>query len=344
MPMRANRLFCLMVVVLATWLASPTSAAEGLRRLHVGETMPEFSLTGIPGASFRYDPAQSRVLGLIILQAGHSHLERLVADVEALAEKLKAEGAAFDCVGVICGPGSGDFLRARQPGAHASFPIFPDPNFALWGKLGVIAVPTAVVVGSDHKIQWVKAGYSYDFFAAFHAQLAKALGLAGTGDGDVQVKALENASDRARQERHLQMARALARKGRFALAINEFQKIHEADPNAVDVALELGEILCRAGKNEAALKVAGEAKAGTDPDKARALMISAWARRQMGELDAAESLLKRALELESRSARTLYELGKVYDARGDVPGALLCYRKALAEVFGDAETRGVSQE
>lgn len=338
---RSAPLFRFGVLFLSVCLVHPSPG--GQRRIAVGDVMPEFSLTDGGGTAFRYGHEGSRVLGVVILQAGEGHLSRLIADIETLSRELRSETAGFDCVGVMSGPDGVDSLRARDPNAGAVFPILPDPNFAFWGKLGVVAAPTALVVGADHKVQWVKAGYGYDFVAGFHAQLNKALGLTDDAEASVRVATLENASDQARRERHIRMARTLARKGRLESAIRELQRVRELDPNAADVAFELGEFLCRAGKNEAALKVAAEANAETPSRKARALVIRAWAGRQMGELDAAESLLTKALELEPGSARALYEIGKVYQAKGDVEKALASYRRALAVVFEEVDAKDSSQ-
>jgi tetratricopeptide (TPR) repeat protein len=305
--------------------------------------MPEFSLADANGASFHYQHQQARVLGIVVLQAGQSHLERLVTDVETLVQTLRAQAPAFDCVGVMSGPGAREYLRSHRATAGGAFPILADPDFAFWGKLGVIAAPTAVVAGADDKVLWVKAGYGYDFVAGFHAQLGKALGLGGA-DAAGRVETLENATERARRDRHIQLARTLAKKGRLESAMAELEKMHRLEPNAVDVALELGEVLCRAGKNEAALKLAADVKAESSADKAHALLVLAWARRQMADLSAAESLLTKALELEPQSPRILYELGKVHQAKGDARQALTYYRRALAEVFGDAEATGSSQK
>ncbi len=332
------------VFILAACLVAPLFGAEGLRRLHVGDTMPEFRLADANGMAFEYRHERPRVLGVVILQAGQTHLERLVTDVEALTQQLRSEATAFDCVGVMSGPGAAEYLRSHAAGAQTAFPVLADPNFSLWGRLGVIAAPTAVVVGADHRLQWVKAGYGYDFVAGFHAQLNKALGLDDGADASVRVETLENTSSRARRDRHIQLARTLAKKGRFDSAIKELEKVRQLDPNAIDAALELGEVLCRAGKNEAALKAVAEVRAETRQDKAHALLVNAWARRQMGELDAAESLLSQALELEPESPRILYEFGKVHQAKGDAEKALVCYRRALAEVFGDTDSSASSRK
>jgi tetratricopeptide (TPR) repeat protein len=332
-------------MVLSMICAGPASLGQdGLRRLRVGDGMPEFSLTDPHGAAFKYEHGQTRVLGVVVLQAGQTHLDRLLTDLEGLAETLRAEGATFDCIGVMSGPGASDYLRSRDAEAREAFPILADPNFAFWGKLGVIAAPSAIVAGADHKVQWVKAGYGYDFVPGFHTQLAKALGLGAGADATVRVETLENTSSRARRDRHIQLARTLAKKGRWELAIQELEKLRQLDPNAVDVALELGAVLCRAGRNEAALTLASGIKAEASADKARAMLISAWAKRQMGDASAAEPLLVKALELVPKSPRILYELGQVHQAKGEDGKALDCYRTALAELLGDTDGTGPSQK
>jgi Tfp pilus assembly protein PilF len=339
-----GRLWWLVVSIGMLGSLSPLLGQEGLRRIHVGDTMPEFSLAGVDGAMFRYEHKQTRVLALVLLGTGQNHLERVVTDMEAVAQTLRSQTAAFDCVGVLSGSGANDLLRSRDRDAATAFPVLADPNFALWGKLGAVAAPTAVLVGADHKVQWIKAGFGYDFVAGLNAQLGKALGLVQGGDGSVRVETLENTSARARRDRHVQLARTLAKKGRLEAAMSELEKARQLDPNAADVALDFGELLCRVGKNDAALKMVTGIKAESNQDKARVMLISAWARRQMGDPNAAEELLVKALALEPDSARILYELGKVYQAKGDADKALSCYRKALAAVFGDAEATGSSQK
>jgi len=338
-----GRLWWLVVLIGTICGLAPLLGQEGLRRIHVGDTMPEFSLTNKDGTTFRYEHKQARVLGLVLIGSGQTHLERLATEIEIVVQKLQSETAAFDCVGVISGSGANELLRTRDRDAARVFPMLADPNFAFWGKLGAIATPTAVVVGADHKVQWIKAGYGYDFVPGFHAQLGKALGLV-QGDASVRVETLENTSVQARRDSYLQLARTLAKKRRLEAAMSELERARQLDPNAVDVALDFGELLCRAGKNEAALKMMTGVKAESNQDKARVMLISAWAQRQTGDLNAAEALLTKALALERDSARILYELGKVHQTRGDADKALSCYRKALAAVFGDAEAVGSSQK
>lgn len=344
MNQRKNSCGCLVLALVSCLAVSPVGHAR-LRHVHVGDTMPPFSLTGAGGTTFNYDHRRARALGVVVLQPKQSNLQRVLADIATVVETLRASGGeAFDCIGVMSGPGGKEFLDARDPEAKGSFPVLLDPGFEFWGKLGIIAAPTAVVVGPDHKVQWIKAGYSFDFVPSLRVEMAKALGLESNADAVVRVETLENTSRRARHERQIRMARALAAKGRLELAVRQLQKVHAAEPNAVEITLEFGELLCRAGKSEAALNLVAHANAETREDRARVLLILACANRQTGDLDAAESLLSKALELDPESARLLYEMGKVYQARGDLEEAVAFYRRALAKIFGETKQPGSSQD
>ena len=323
--------------LIAGFVVTGLLAGQGVpRRIRSGATMPALSLTTVDGRRFAYDPNGAKVLGVVLLKTGQDHFSRIADDLETVVRQLRASGKPFDCVGVMSGPGARDSLRALDPEGHALLPVLLDPDFAVWGQLGVIAAPTAMVVGTDGKVRWTKAGYGYDFIPSFRAQLEQALGIAGREtDASAGVKTLENASSRARFQRHVQMARSLATRGRLNLAIEEFKKAQSLDPNAAEPVLELGELLCRSGENEAAVKLASEAVAKTDREKARVLLISGWARHQMGDVEAAESLLSQSLGLDPKSPRTLYELGKVFQAKGAIEQAAAHYRRALAQMFDE---------
>ncbi len=140
------------------------------------------------------------------------------------------------------------------------------------------------------------------------------------------------------------MARILQQKGRLESAIAEVRKAKDLDPNSVQVALELGELFCIAGQSKEALDVVKMVKATKRFDRARLLLISGWAKRQAGQLDAAEKLLLETTTLNPKSSRAFFELGKVYQARGQTDKAMVSYYKALAQVFGEAHETKTSHK
>ena len=66
-------------------------------------------------------------------------------------------------------------------------------------------------------------------------------------------------------------------------------------------------------------------------------LVSGWANRQLNNLEEAEKFLLEAVKLNPKSARSFYELGKTYEARGDIEKAATAYRKALAKIFNEPD-------
>jgi lipopolysaccharide biosynthesis regulator YciM len=64
----------------------------------------------------------------------------------------------------------------------------------------------------------------------------------------------------------------------------------------------------------------------------------------MGELDAAEGFLLEATTLDSKSSRGFFELGKVYQAKGEVEKAMKAYHSALLQVFSEKADTNLSHQ
>lgn len=97
-----------------------------------------------------------------------------------------------------------------------------------------------------------------------------------------------NSTMSARAKRHLQMAKLLSGKGKIISAIEQAQMAYEIDPNFPEPALELGELLCRAGQAQKAIKLVSTVSVQNLRDKARINLTLGWANRQAGRLKEAE--------------------------------------------------------
>jgi Tfp pilus assembly protein PilF len=93
-----------------------------------------------------------------------------------------------------------------------------------------------------------------------------------------------------------------------------------------------------------ALEVIGKIKTTKKAEKARALLISGWAKRQMGELDTAEKFLLQSTKLNPQSSRAFFELGQVHQAKGEVEKAMKAYYSALSQVFSEKTDTNLSHQ
>ena len=130
-------------------------------------------------------------------------------------------------------------------------------------------------------------------------------------------------------------AKSLAGKGRVISAIEQAKMAYEIDPNSSDVALELGELLCRAGQAQKAIKLVSAASVQNHRDKARIDLTLGWANSQMGRLEEAETFLKEGIRQDATLHRLYFELGRVHQQRNDSEKAMQAYFRALKLIYGE---------
>ena len=341
------------VLLCAVFLTAP---AQGqLRNMKVGDKMPEFSLpvltvssdsndpndpndpNGLDTTVFTYKHDRGRVLGLVFSSANQKQSQQAVADIEKIVAELNKKGLLFDFVNIV---NKSSKKESGQPGKESSseaVPVLLDEEYKLWGKLGVIAQPTMLVVEKDGEILWVRPGYGYDFAPSLRLYLDYALGITKEKPTEepIKVRTLKIDDGQAKLKRHLIMASGLEKKGRLESAIVQVRKARELDPNSIDAVLALGKLLCRVGRGEEALDAIEAVKPVKRLDKAGVLLISGWANRQGGQFDIAEESLRQAAELDPKSSRILFELGKVYHAKDQYQQAAEEYYRALSLVFAE---------
>ena len=340
--MRTNpKLLACAVLTLAIALSSLCVTAYAQRRLSAGETMPEFTAVDLAGQTFGYKHGGERVLMVVFLSAGHERAARAAADIQLVVSELGNDANNLDVLVAVDDPNA-TYFKSKDDGPAKTFRIVSDADFKLWGKFGIIVTPTVIVAGADDKVVWAKPGHGYTFAPLLRSNLNRALGIAQESKSDpndvVKVKAVVNDTATARIKRHLQMARILENKGRLESAIAQLQQAKELDPNSVDVVVALAELHCRTGQGKKALDAVNQVNTANRLEKARLLLISGWATRQMGELDAAEKLLLEATTLNPKFARAFFELGKIYQAREQPEKAMTSYYRALALIFPEPVT------
>jgi tetratricopeptide (TPR) repeat protein len=229
-----------------------------------------------------------------------------------------------------------DYFKSTGPKAHSDFRILLDTEYKLWGRFGVIVTPTLVITDKTDLLKWAKSGYSYNFAPAARLHIEQAMGLTDTTEQDaLQVRTLTNATEQSKVKRHLQMAKTLEAKGRLESAILQALEAQKLDPNSIDVKLQLAQLYCKTGKGAEAIKTVEKAEPQKRAQKAQVKLILGWSNRLLGKLGTAQKLLLEAVLLDPKSARSLFELGKVYLATGEKDKAIEAYQKALALVFGE---------
>ena len=127
---------------------------------------------------------------------------------------------------------------------------------------------------------------------------------------------------------HNNLGLALAERGAFAEATNEFRKAVQIDPAFVEAQTNLGNFLAQQGAAEEGISHLRQALA-IDPAFANAHNTLGNILADSGESDSAIEHFRKALEKNPNSAMTYYNLGRTFAKRGDLEAAKESYRKAL---------------
>jgi cytochrome c-type biogenesis protein CcmH/NrfG len=328
------------VITICLFLPVRTANCAG-RRISIGNKLPEFSASDFSGNIFDYKHGNGKVLMAVFLSPKQKNSIRAATDIKGIVSKLANSAKHLSVVVAVNDPNNQTIFHSEpnepdpnEPGVVVH--VVADTEYRLWGKFGIIATPTVVISDTNDTVLWIQAGHGYDFAPVVRARLNQALGIAQDIDPNEagRVRTVTNATLDARAKRHLQMAKMLQKKGRLESAIEQMRKARELDPNSPKLALELGKLLSVTGRAKEALEVIEGVPAISRQDRAELMITSGSAKRQLGELDKAEELLIQASKLDTKSGRALFELGQVYQAKGEVEKAMLIYYRALTLIFG----------
>jgi protein O-mannosyl-transferase len=127
---------------------------------------------------------------------------------------------------------------------------------------------------------------------------------------------------------HNNLGLALAERGAFAEAIEEFRKAVEIDPAFVEAHTNLGNFLAQRGSPGEAISHLRQALA-IDPAFANAHNTLGNILADRGESDKAIEHFRKALQTNPKSAMTYYNLGRVLAKGGDLEEAIEAYRKSI---------------
>ncbi len=323
-----KRAMCACLSLLGT--ALPVQAE--LRHLNPGDPLPALTLSDDQGQIVKLSARPGQIQVICYLPGRAETARAILNEIQPLNRQWLNHDPPVRWVGILSSAAAQNEMTRLAAEEKVDITILADPNYAAWGQLGIIATPTTLIVDSAGRIAHVLSGHGYNFAPELQSHLQQLIEGVST-DTSKDVEFLHNDTPLARMRRHIQMAKILEQKGRIKEAIAEIEKARQLQPANNEVQVELGQLLCKAGKSQEALDAIKEIQPAGRIEESVVAFVTGWAYRQMGDLEKARTLLEKAVELNPNSARVLYELGKTYQAANESEKALQTYRKALDLVF-----------
>ncbi|MHC4427288.1 MAG: TlpA disulfide reductase family protein [Planctomycetota bacterium] len=319
---------------LAAAVAVAPVRADKLRNIAPGEAIPDFSLPALDGTRIGRAELEGKVVILVFLAGEQKSSEGAAATAHDVWRSLRHDDLAL--VYVSADTVQAPYFRRQRDATGVHEPFGLDFDRTLYGGLGLIVVPTTIVIDRDWRLAHVISSYKSDYEHVLRAYAEHAL-------GDLDDEALERRLEtqplrRDRPEdriaRHRATAEILRQTGPPEGAEKELLAALAIDPAHADTRLDLAALLLATERREEAEEIV-DAVLKANPEHRRARLLHGVVLYHAGELDEAATVLREALLLNPDPVHTHYYLGLIYEKKGDTTRALEHYREALKRLLKD---------
>ena len=325
---RKIALFAIPFTLYATFMLAP--AAATLQELQVGMEVPEFSLRTISGETRKLSDLRGERLTILFFWSTWSkNSAKGLLRMEKLYQQYGNKGLTVIGINADGQNTSGETIEAIREMTGTlkiTFPILIDQGLTAFRDIGVIALPTTIILDRERNISYELSGYPLvgveelaDFVAAAMDGKKPAI-IAGNKGYQPDKNAL----------RLYNMGRNTLKTRRMAdTAEGWFKKAIAADPRFVPPHLSLGKLYLQRGEILAA-KAQFEQSLAREPDNVVALCEMGMIVANEGKIEQGMALLERTLKADDAYTPCYYYRGYLLGRTGKQAEALKMFDAAMA--------------
>jgi tetratricopeptide (TPR) repeat protein len=307
---------------------------DTLRNVKPGEPVPEFRLENAVGNPIDSDAYKGKVLVLVYVVAGQLSSERAIVDADQVVKNLA--GRPIELLFVTAYADRKPYFEQFWNKKSIKAPLAFDANRKLYSDLGLIAFPTTTVINRDGRLVHALSTRGNDYRHILDGFARHALGLLDDAalEEFLQTPEQLKTTPLDRASRHRAVARLLREKGLYSGAEKELGQALKADPENIDVLLDLADLQLRVNKVDDAKRNV-EQVLKMNARHRRANLLRGIVLFRLGHLDDAKVVLTEALVLNPDPARTHFYLGRIAEANGAKDTAIGHYRQALSRLLDE---------
>jgi tetratricopeptide (TPR) repeat protein len=311
-------------------IGSDLSFAFALGHLKQGDRVPNFEIRTIDGKHISLDEQKGRITVLVFWKQNDAKSCNMLTDLSRINQELQGKGVTFLAI-------NGDSASDRQIRELAvseklTCLFASDPELTAYDRLGIVVLPTTLVIGPDAKLAFIQDLYSRNFLAQTTAYIRFLLGEITQSQLDAELDPgtpVKVSPARIKAERYANFARVLLDIKEKEKAREALEKAVEADPTFPEPHLLLAG-LCLEDKEVR--------KAGTELEQALQLnpcpkegkLLQGLTYADQGEDGLALAVLQDLVENNPEPPpEAYYEMGKIYEKQNKISEALAAYGMAL---------------
>jgi Tfp pilus assembly protein PilF/peroxiredoxin len=359
---RKIALFAIPFTLCATFLLAP--AAATLQELQVGMEVPEFSLRTISGETRKFSDLRGERLTILFFWSTWSkNSAKGLTRMENLYRQYGDKGLSIigiNADGQNKNGNTSEAIKDMTGTLKITFPILIDQGLIAFRDIGVIALPTTVILDRERIIRYELSGYPLvgveelaDFVAAAFdgekpAKLAEkrgyqpdksALRLYNMGRNTLKTRRMADmaevwfkkaiAADPRFVQPHLSLGKLYLQRGEISAAKAQFEQSLAKEPENVIALCEMGMIIAREGKTEQGMSFF-EKTLKADDAYTPCYYYRGYLLGRTGKLAEALKMFDTAMEINPNDQGVRIYKARMFEENGMPQQAAEEYRKALA--------------
>jgi tetratricopeptide (TPR) repeat protein len=292
--------------------------------------VPNFAIRTIDGKKISLDEQKGKIIVLAFWKQDDDKSSKMLTDLSRISQEFQDKDVTF--LAINGDKASDKQIREMALARKLSCFFASDPDLVTYSTLGILVLPTTLIIGPDGKLAFVEDLYSRNFYSQTKANVRFLLGEITQDQLNAELdpgKSVQVSPARIKAERYVNMALVLLDIKEKAKAREALKKAVEADPSfpqphllLAGLCLEDKEVIGAGTELEQALKL--------NPSPRQGKLLQGLTHASDGEDGLAVAVLQELVENNPQPPpEAYYQIGKIYEKQNKTSEALRAYQAAL---------------
>jgi tetratricopeptide (TPR) repeat protein len=311
-------------------IGSHLSLAFSIGHHKQGDRVPNLAIRTVDGKQISLGEQKGKITVLAFWKQDDERSSKMLTDLSRISKEFQNKDVTF--LAINGDKASDKQIREMALAKEPTCLFVSDPDLTTYSTLGILVLPTTLIVGPDGKLAFIQDLYSRNFYTQTRAYVRFLLReitqdqLNAELDPGTTVKL---SPARIKAERYVNLGRVLLDIKEKAKAREALKKAVEADPSFPEPHLLLAG-LCLEDKELSGAGAQLEQALILCPSPREGKLLQGLTYAGQGEDGLAIAVLQELVENNPQPPpEAYYEMGKIYEKQKKISEALEAYQTAL---------------
>jgi len=311
-------------------IGSHLSLAIAIGHHKQGDRVPNLAIRTIDGNQISLDEQKGKIIVLAFWKQDDDKSSKVLNDLSRISQEFQDKDVTF--LAINGDKASDKQIREMALAKEPTCFFASDPDLTTYSSLGILVLPTTLIVGPDGKLAFIQDLYSRNFYSHTKAYVRFLLGEITQDQLNAELEpgtSVKVSPARIKAERYVNLGRVLLDLREKAKAREALKKAVEADPSFPEPHLLLAG-LCLEDKELRGAGAELEQALRLYPSPREGKLLQGLTYAGQGEDGLAIAVLQELVENNPQPPpEAYYEIGKIYEKQKKTSEALAAYQTAL---------------